>query len=164
MELDVGAHCAVASCHQLDFLPFVCDLCEKAFCLDHRTYAAHSCPKADDRDCRVILCPICKNSVKIVHGEDVNVTFDRHRASPECKQKEKKKRCPVTNCKEKLTFSNTFDCPKCKKSVCLTHRFDDAHECIKTIAPTAHPQIATGGQPRRRKGFFACLTGLCSKQ
>eukprot|EP00397_Hematodinium_sp_SG-2012_P058792 GEMP01074718.1.p1 GENE.GEMP01074718.1~~GEMP01074718.1.p1 ORF type:complete len:185 (+),score=39.26 GEMP01074718.1:77-631(+) len=176
MEVNVGAHCSVDSCHQLDFLPFVCDLCDRPFCLDHRTYDAHKCPRAEDCDCRVILCPLCKNSVKIVPGEDVNVTFDRHRRSSDCKLKEKKKKCPVAGCKEKLTLSNIFDCPKCKQTVCLKHRYEDTHECAKenippkkaTAAPKAMAAPALSGQeirtpgkqPRRKKGgFFACLCG-----
>src|ERR1700759_5535938 len=42
----IGAHCQMAFCHQLDFLPFRCESCKGTFCLDHRTETAHSCAKA----------------------------------------------------------------------------------------------------------------------
>ncbi|KAF3836649.1 hypothetical protein F7725_029207 [Dissostichus mawsoni] len=42
-ELNIGKHCRIDSCHQNDFLPFVCDLCRGSFCLDHRSREAHSC-------------------------------------------------------------------------------------------------------------------------
>ncbi|KAM9839643.1 AN1-type zinc finger protein 1 isoform 2-T2 [Aulostomus maculatus] len=42
-ELDIGKHCQIDSCHQKDFLPFVCDSCSGVFCLEHRSREAHSC-------------------------------------------------------------------------------------------------------------------------
>jgi hypothetical protein len=30
----------------VDFLPFTCDCCSNVFCLEHRSYDAHRCPKA----------------------------------------------------------------------------------------------------------------------
>lgn len=40
--LDIGQHCVV--CRQLDFLPFVCPKCNKAFCNNHRTeFNQHQC-------------------------------------------------------------------------------------------------------------------------
>ncbi|KAL4635268.1 AN1-type zinc finger protein 1 [Arapaima gigas] len=44
-ELDVGKHCQIESCHQKDFLPFVCDACSGVFCLEHRSRGSHSCPE-----------------------------------------------------------------------------------------------------------------------
>ncbi|XP_068604174.1 AN1-type zinc finger protein 1 [Brachionichthys hirsutus] len=44
-ELDIGKHCGFDSCSRKDFLPFVCDCCSGAFCLEHRSRAAHSCPE-----------------------------------------------------------------------------------------------------------------------
>ncbi|XP_075930142.1 AN1-type zinc finger protein 1 isoform X2 [Petromyzon marinus] len=45
-ELDVGHHCAVEHCGQLDFLPFVCNGCGKVFCLEHRGKDDHACTEA----------------------------------------------------------------------------------------------------------------------
>ncbi|XP_056290520.1 AN1-type zinc finger protein 1 [Pseudoliparis swirei] len=44
-EIDIGKHCQIGSCSQIDFLPFVCELCRGVFCLEHRSREAHSCAK-----------------------------------------------------------------------------------------------------------------------
>ncbi|XVE67996.1 hypothetical protein DITRI_Ditri09bG0033000 [Diplodiscus trichospermus] len=41
---DLGKHCQHSACHQLDFLPFICEGCHKVFCLEHRSYRSHECP------------------------------------------------------------------------------------------------------------------------
>lgn len=46
-ELDIGDHCSVAECKQLDFLPIQCSKCGKIFCKLHAAYDNHSCPLAD---------------------------------------------------------------------------------------------------------------------
>ena len=45
MELDIGKHCEF--CRQLDYCPFVCNLCKKDFCLEHRTPDGHECDKRE---------------------------------------------------------------------------------------------------------------------
>jgi hypothetical protein len=73
-----GKHCSVACCGQLDFLPFVCDACEQVYCLEHRSYASHQCPKASGKDATVILCPLCARAVKLTSpDEDPNLAFER---------------------------------------------------------------------------------------
>ncbi|XP_067929857.1 AN1-type zinc finger protein 1-like [Watersipora subatra] len=44
-ELDIGKHCSLASCKQLDFLPFICDGCGLVFCKEHQVRDKHSCDK-----------------------------------------------------------------------------------------------------------------------
>ena len=78
-----------------------------------------------------VVCPLCGLSVKHVEGESIHVTFDRH-ARGSCdpsKHPEKKKRCPVRGCKEKLSAVNAFECKRCRVEVCLKHRHADAHFC-----------------------------------
>ena len=41
----------------------------------------------------------------------------------------KKPRCPVPGCKEKLNIVNTHTCKHCNASVCLKHRFAEDHAC-----------------------------------
>jgi hypothetical protein len=69
--------------------------------------------------------------VKHVEGESIHVTFDRHArgACDPSKHPEKKKRCPVRGCKEKLSAVNAFECKRCRVEVCLKHRHADAHFC-----------------------------------
>ncbi|GAA5976833.1 hypothetical protein JCM10908_005645 [Rhodotorula pacifica] len=37
-------HCALPTCHTLDFLPLTCPHCSSTFCRDHSFPAAHACP------------------------------------------------------------------------------------------------------------------------
>ncbi|XP_075903650.1 AN1-type zinc finger protein 1 isoform X3 [Nelusetta ayraudi] len=46
-EFEIGKHCQIESCHQKDFLPFVCDFCSGVFCLEHRGKDAHSCSQQE---------------------------------------------------------------------------------------------------------------------
>lgn len=133
--MSIGLHCSEPSCGQVDFLPFTCDCCQRTFCLEHRTYSAHNCPKAGSKEQDVIICPICARAVKLVKGEDPNVTFERHSAR-ECDPTNydkvyRKPRCPVQGCKEKLTSINTYRCKHCHASVCLKHRLPDDHACME---------------------------------
>ncbi len=76
--LGLGEHCSVGSCRQIDFLPFTCDCCKRVFCLEHRTYEAHSCPSAGSRATTLIVCPLCAKAVHLTPGQDPNVAFEAH--------------------------------------------------------------------------------------
>lgn len=129
--VDLGAHCAVSSCRQQDFLPFECDACHRRFCLSHRSYDGHQCPQASAKDYRVFLCPLCNRSIDVVPTEDPNVTWDRHTSSGVCRPKPSANplKCSVPRCRTVPTAVNTINCANCGKRVCLTHRFADQHEC-----------------------------------
>ncbi|KAG1368755.1 Zinc finger AN1 and C2H2 domain-containing stress-associated protein 16 [Cocos nucifera] len=130
---DLGKHCSVEDCRQIDFLPFTCDRCKKVFCLEHRSCTKHLCPNANQQDVTVLVCPLCAKGVHLVANEDPNITWESHVNSdcdPSNYQKTtKKKRCPVSGCKETLTFSNTIRCRDCTKEHCLKHRFGPDHKC-----------------------------------
>ncbi|CAI5495396.1 unnamed protein product [Closterium sp. Naga37s-1] len=79
---DLGKHCSVTSCQQIDFLPFTCDKCRMVFCLSHRMPASHECPRATVGDAVVLLCPLCAKAVRLVGDEDPNVTWARHERVP----------------------------------------------------------------------------------
>ncbi|XP_020103211.1 zinc finger AN1 and C2H2 domain-containing stress-associated protein 16-like [Ananas comosus] len=136
---DLGKHCSVDDCKQIDFLPFTCDRCSQVFCLQHRGYTKHLCPNANQKDVTVLICPLCAKSVRLVPNEDPNITWESHVNSdcdPSNYQKAtKKKRCPVPGCKETLTFSNTIRCRDCTKEHCLKHRFGPDHKCIGPKKP-----------------------------
>ncbi|CAM6096252.1 unnamed protein product [Calypogeia fissa] len=131
---NLGRHCAEETCHQLDFLPFECDCCKKMFCLDHRSYKAHDCTKADLKDTSVIICPVCTATVKKVFGEKEDSTLQKHNDSRDCNPalRSVKPKCPVKGCKELLTFSNKYNCKSCRKDLCLKHRHSTAHVCVET--------------------------------
>ena len=127
----LSQHCEDALCNLKDFLPFKCDMCKKMYCLSHRTYAAHKCPRAADKETVMIKCPLCRGRFRLNAGEDPNVTWARHERT-ECdpsKRSAKKPRCPAPKCREKLVFSNSTTCSKCQKRVCLKHRFETDHDC-----------------------------------
>ncbi|KAJ3674644.1 hypothetical protein LUZ60_005260 [Juncus effusus] len=130
---NLGKHCSVEDCKQIDFLPFTCDRCKEVFCLQHRNYTTHQCPIANPNDVTVIICPLCAKSVRLVPNQDPNITWESH-VNTDCdpsnyQKATKKKRCPVQGCKETLTFSNTIKCKDCTKDHCLKHRFGPDHKC-----------------------------------
>ncbi|XP_021800135.1 zinc finger AN1 and C2H2 domain-containing stress-associated protein 11-like [Prunus avium] len=138
---DLGRHCYVADCQQIDFLPFTCDSCHQVFCLEHRSYIKHNCPKADRQNVTVVICPLCAKGVHLIPDEDANITWERH-VNTECdpsnyEKATKKKKCPVHGCKEILTFSNTIKCRDCMADHCLKHRFGPDHKCPGPKKPTA---------------------------
>ncbi|GFR58219.1 AN1-type zinc finger protein 1-like [Elysia marginata] len=88
MELPhIGQHCEAANCNQLDFLPFVCDRCKKAFCLLHKSCDQHCCTAqtapqqeyhgersyscsisgCDKRELTPIVCPHCGKNFCLSH-------------------------------------------------------------------------------------------------
>lgn len=138
--MDVGAHCSMPACRQVDFLPFSCDCCAGVFCLDHRSYDAHECPRAGVKDRRVLQCPLCQATVRWTAEQDVNAVWEAHVASGQCQKesnkpkKPKKKRCAAAGCREVLLASNTVTCGKCHQDVCLRHRFEGDHACADARA------------------------------
>ncbi|KAL6530457.1 AAA ATPase-like protein [Orobanche minor] len=130
---NLGKHCSVDDCRQIDFLPFTCDCCRRVFCLDHRSYNRHKCPKADKHDITVVICPLCAGGVRLIPEENPNITWESH-VNIECnpsnyEQATKKRKCPMTRCREMLTFSNTIKCRDCNIDHCLKHRFGSDHNC-----------------------------------
>ncbi|KAL5556215.1 hypothetical protein UlMin_038451 [Ulmus minor] len=138
---NLGKHCTVEDCKQIDFLPFTCDRCSQVFCLEHRSYIKHGCPKADKKDVTVVICPLCAKGVRLIPDEDPNITWDTH-VNTDCdpsnyERATKKKKCPVPGCKEILTFSNTLKCRDCLVDHCLKHRFGLDHKCPGPKKPEA---------------------------
>ncbi|EFJ44181.1 hypothetical protein VOLCADRAFT_45245, partial [Volvox carteri f. nagariensis] len=132
---EIGDHCSVEDCGQIDFLPFKCDCCNRTFCLEHRSYVAHSCPNAGAKETTVIVCPICAKGMRLKPGQDPSEAFDVHQRT-DCDpanydRVHKKPRCPVSGCKEKLTTINAYRCKHCSQRVCLRHRDPGDHKCIE---------------------------------
>ncbi|GMJ02331.1 STRESS ASSOCIATED PROTEIN 13 [Hibiscus trionum] len=130
---DLGRHCSVQHCKQIDFLPFTCDRCNLCYCLEHRSYIEHQCPKANNNDVTVVICPICAKGVRLVPNKDPNISWETH-VNTECdpsnyEKVTRKKKCPVHRCREVLTLSNTIKCRDCGVDHCLKHRFGLDHNC-----------------------------------
>lgn len=130
---NLGKHCSIGECKQIDFLPFTCDRCRQVFCLEHRSYGQHSCPHANRQDVTVVICPLCAKGVRLIPDEDPNITWESH-VNNDCdpsnyEKATKKKKCPVRGCREVLVFSNTIKCRDCTVDHCLKHRFGPDHSC-----------------------------------
>jgi len=148
---DCGAHCSHQYCKQRDFLPITCKACKKNFCRDHFRAEQHDCIEAGAADRRVLVCPLCSKSVPLVHGESADDTFAQHERSGDCQPcsmaaPASKNRCPVKGCREKLTFINTYECPKCKQRVCMSHRFEEVHNCAAKQGEKGSRSVA-GAKP-----------------
>jgi len=99
-ELDIGQHCSLATCKQLDFLPCECDLCGLVFCKDHTAYDAHSCSKYDSA---------------AAHGKKQSECTTVSYA------------CSVTDCNSRELIE--IKCDLCGNSYCLAHRHYGDHKC-----------------------------------
>ncbi|OMJ93290.1 hypothetical protein SteCoe_3753 [Stentor coeruleus] len=126
--VNLGAHCSVGYCKQQDFLPFLCDGCGKKFCLQHRCYREHKCSNVPVGN-QVIICPLCGKGININYDADVNYLWEIHSQSSNCTQTFRVS-CSNISCKKKLSEVNSITCNKCKKIVCLAHRFPDQHNCV----------------------------------
>lgn len=155
--LSLGSHCEHPDCSLLDFLPFNCDACGHVYCLDHRTYEAHSCSKAAGKESTTLVCPLCAKAVRLIPGEDPNAAFEAH-TSKDCDPSNyakvhRKLKCPVSGCKEKLTSINTYSCKSCSTVVCLKHRFPSDHSC----------EVRKAAQQKPLASSFRNLLGIGSK-
>lgn len=135
MELEhtnLGSHCEAECCNQRDFLPFTCDVCNKKYCLAHRTYQAHSCVGASSKDMTSIECPICLKTVKYAMSDNVDAVWNDHYlngCSGEPTKMKTIKVCSKPSCNVRLGPSNTFECKSCRQQVCMSHRRPDDHDC-----------------------------------
>ncbi|XP_058112122.1 zinc finger AN1 domain-containing stress-associated protein 12 [Magnolia sinica] len=134
---ELGKHCQQSSCNQLDFLPFNCDACLMVYCVEHRSYKSHDCPKAERQSRTVVVCSSCSMSIERDGSKDDKIILEQHQQSGNCNPSNKKKpTCPVKRCKQVLTFSNTAACKICHQKVCLKHRFPSDHACNNPDAST----------------------------
>ncbi|KAK9067263.1 hypothetical protein SSX86_014589 [Deinandra increscens subsp. villosa] len=168
---DLGKHCQLSDCKQLDFLPFKCDGCHKVFCVEHRSYKSHECPNSDHNSRKVLVCETCSMSIEIPRnskgGEDeIALMFDQHERSGDCDPKKKKKpTCGVRRCKEILTFSNTSSCKSCEIKFCLKHRFQSDHGCKSNRVPAVAAAGRGGGGVRPFLVALAARNGQdCTKK
>lgn len=131
MQMNFGELCCEPYCKVRDYAPFKCSDCKKVFCTEHRN--SHKCIS---REPRVIVCPICLNSIKYNGTLDPNEVLATHEYDEQCKKEdysknvaESNKKCPAPGCKSKLTTVNKFQCNACKTEVCMSHRFPESHNC-----------------------------------
>lgn len=138
------------------------------FCLEHRSYKSHECPKPDHKSRKVIVCETCSTSIEITGKgmEEEKMMLERHEKSGNCDPRKKKKpTCPVRRCKEPLTFSNTTVCKTCQLKVCLKHRFPADHPCKQgsTVQPAAASAARGGWKEMFLAGFSPRNGKDCAK-
>ncbi|KAK7608349.1 AN1-type zinc finger protein 1 [Phyllosticta paracitricarpa] len=133
----IGAHCQMAFCHQLDFLPFKCESCRGTFCLDHRTETTHKCSKAGAWARSRREASSTPSSVSSAPRPNI-LNHEQQCSSPVCK-----------------TLINTslapgIHCPDCNRQYCLKHRMREKHDCAKLTPLGARP-----GGTSKEKGLAA---------
>jgi len=99
-ELDIGLHCSLPTCKQLDFLPCECDLCRLVFCKDHAAYDAHSCS---------MYGSVAADGKK--QSESTPASYA----------------CFVSGCSNFELIE--IKCNACDSCYCLAHRHYDDHKC-----------------------------------
>lgn len=126
---DLGAHCSLKSCHQLDFLPINCSACNKPFCKVHASFEGHNCP--EQKQAVVLECPLCSCKIPCLIGQDPDRLMTRHieKGCEKDKARRKLKRftCTAKGCHKKEM--EQVLCGRCKKQFCLRHRFHLDHDC-----------------------------------
>lgn len=149
MELPgVGSQCSVASCRQLDFLPFLCRACNQKFCAEHRVQTSHACAGAPlVASALVAVCPLCDAAFPLEAGETspdatVNAHIERGCPARDRLPTINKYRCSEPGCKKRAAIE--LKCAVCGKSYCIPHRLQYDHTCSGPPAPAAPPARAAG--------------------
>ena len=112
-ELDIGQHCSLPTCKQLDFLPCECDLCGLVFCKVHSAYDAHSCSEYGS------AAAYGKRQ-----SECISVSYA----------------CSLSGCINREFIE--MKCDLCNNHYCLAHRHYDDHKCtiVPGVQEEKHPK------------------------
>ena len=166
--MDIGKKCSFPHCKLKDFLPFTCDHCSRPYCIEHRTYASHSCEGANAKDSRSLACPICEKSVRFFANENVDEVWDKH-YTRECTQeaatKKKATTCANSTCHKRLGPTNFFICGKCHLKLCLGCRLQETHSCkalnkSEALASAATRRIHTASSSLSHDGKKTHSAGM----
>lgn len=131
---DVGAHCALATCKELDFLPFRCEFCARTFCLAHRS--AHDCPAATRGAAATVECPRCGQVVVVRDGRSADEAVTLH-LDAGCPLMTAEVACTMRGCKNREVIK--LRCTGCQQLYCVAHRQQLDHACPKLPPPTRAP-------------------------
>jgi len=163
---DLGQHCSMPSCNQLDFLPFECGACHQIFCLEHRSFKAHNCGTAQENNRVVPECPLCGELILVQAGEDVNTKVDAH-ISAGCpptgvgKESQKPKRsnpCSAHGCRGGELVP--IICPYCKKNFCTGHRAPHEHRCPYDPNAPIEVKAVSKEKMEKQKGVLDRIEGF----
>ncbi|TFK55319.1 hypothetical protein OE88DRAFT_1623516 [Heliocybe sulcata] len=131
---EIGAHCSVQSCNELDFLPIKCG-CERFFCRHHISPDAHECTSS--------------SSSATVPGST---------------SLRKLERCALDSCNKPSLESYVSDagdhagrqaalCPRCHLAFCAAHRYPESHSCSAADPTTSQPPKNEAAQALLQKHF-----------
>jgi len=132
-----------------DFLPFECTGCKHTFCLEHRSFQAHGCPKAPSSN-SALECPICSAPIAVKEGEDPNLRMDEHIAQGCAKAPSALSRCSMSKCG--ATEVVPILCELCSLNHCFRHRHPQDHNCknIETKKERPKPLHQNTGEVQQR--------------
>src|SRR6187549_3919994 len=104
------------------------------FCLDHRTETAHKCPKAGEWARR-----------RNAQNAAANITLP-----PKPSLLNHDQQCSTPSCKTLIYTSRMpgNHCTTCNRHYCLTHRFQEEHDCknLKPIGARPNTRMAEAQQ------------------
>ncbi|KAF9558097.1 zinc finger, AN1-type domain [Mortierella alpina] len=130
----VGAHCGLAECQSLSFLPFQCSFCSRTFCTSHRLPADHQCTQwsLESHANSVQLCPRCDRMVLTPRQHDPATILQEH-LDRACSLhllppvQSIAVQCARPQCRRRDRVVQT--CPDCGQTFCLGHRHPTDHGC-----------------------------------
>jgi len=105
---DLGEHCSY--CDHQDYLPIYCNYCKKYFCKEHSSYNSHNCQEFKKKNL--------------------------YRPKSEPQSSIYTESCTYNNCKKKEIIR--FECSKCKKNFCMSHRLQESHKCGINLIANRH--------------------------
>ncbi|KAG9348018.1 hypothetical protein JZ751_004037 [Albula glossodonta] len=143
-ELDIGEHCNIQSCHQKDFLPFVCDYCSGVFCVEHRSRESHSCPEI----------PVKKEVLTSGGSTSYQCTFEG------CKGKELLPvQCP--QCQKNFCLAHRHqDDHKCEKLEAPKPRMAATQQLVKNIVESKKGLPTSKGRKGAKNSATAAKVAL----
>jgi|AntRauTorckE6833_2_1112554.scaffolds.fasta_scaffold87462_2 predicted nucleic acid binding AN1-type Zn finger protein len=113
---NLGKHCDLKNCRQLDFLPFYCRDCKKYYCKDHSYKKDHKCEK------------------KVIRKE--NKEFFKSKNI-------KLYRCYVRGCKQQTYFE--YKCTECGQQTCTAHMHHFIHDKLQKKKRKYKSNVTTMG-------------------
>uniref|UniRef100_A0A0G4GC68 AN1-type domain-containing protein n=1 Tax=Chromera velia CCMP2878 TaxID=1169474 RepID=A0A0G4GC68_9ALVE len=141
--MEVGSHCQVETCNALDFLPFVCNGCDRVFCENHRRRETHGCQGIQSSE-SVVVCKRCRSAVTVPADSDPQTTLTQHQQTT-CLPVERST-CSTEGCTTSGGLVVLSPCPFCKKSFCLACRHPSDHKCPVESAARAEESKAREGK------------------
>lgn len=139
-----GKHCQLEYCNQIDFLPFICQSCNKTFCQEHRIEDSHKCTNPGAWARRRREAELAKASI----GEGKQLHY-RVATKP----------CDSPSCSTMVGTSRNpgVHCQTCRRDYCHTHRLKEEHNCKNLIPIGARPALVQVDVAERTRGAFAKL-------